>query len=222
MNKRILVVADVKDWAIAKLCLPLKKLGVDIAYHYINTSKGTGIGEENPVHLTVDLLKKYDTIHFNAARNVECMLRNPEIVNILKNKRLIFTMHNERDYAKDDKFKIFDTIICPTRFVEDNFKKHGYNTVYIPYAIDEKKYTFTKDYPRKTNVIGYVGRVTPHKRLDAIVGVFGRYSVVGIGYVDNGDYWHTISKGNLTTHQHLSEDEKIEIMRNFKIGRAHV
>ena len=128
-------------------------------------------------------------------------------------------MHNERDYAKDYKFKIFDTIICPTRAVEANFKNHGYNTKYIPYAINEKKYTFTSDYPRKTNTIGYVGRITPHKRLDAIVGASVGYSVVGIGYVDSDGHelLKNINNNNLTLYQQLSEDKKIEIMRSFTI-----
>lgn len=219
-----LIVSDCPDWAITKLALPLKKTGADICYHYINTSKGTGIGEENPVHLTIDLLKKYDQIHFTTARAVDNMLRNPEVLDAVKGKRLLMTIMTEREddlqLIKQKHWEMIDQYISPTRYQQQRIKDlTGKDSIYIPFAIDEKKYTFTEDYPRKTNVVGYIGRVVPHKRLDAIVGASEGYSVVGIGYVDNEgvDYWKTIPKDNLTQYQQLSEDDKIELMRSFTI-----
>lgn len=221
---KTLIVADVVDWAIAKLCLPLKKTGADLAYHYINTSKGTGTGEKNPTHLKIDLLKKYDQIHFTTCRAVDNMLRNPEVLEVIKGKKLLMTIMTEREddlqLIKQKHWEIIDQYISPTKYQQQRIKDLiGKDSIYIPFAIDEKKYTFTKDYPRKTDVIGYIGRVTPHKSLDAIVGASEGYSVVGIGYVDNDgqEYWRNMPKGELTMYQQLSEDKKIEIMRSFTV-----
>lgn len=222
--KRTLIVADTIDWAICRLCTPLKKIGVDTAYHYINTSKGTGIEEKNPVHLTIDLLKKYDQYHFTTARAVDSILRNKEALEAMKDKRIIMTVYTERDsefqMIKQNHWKQIDHFICPTKYNQERIEEiYPNKTTYIPLAIDEKKYSYTEDYPRKTNVVGYIGRVMPHKRLKSIVEASGGYQVVGIGYVDNEghDYWHSIPKGNLTMYQNLSEDEKIDIMRNFTV-----
>jgi len=200
---KTLIVADTKDWAISSLMRPLKKTGADIAYHYINTSKGTGTEEANPTHLTIDLLKKYDQIHLTTARAVDNMLRNPEVLEAVKGKRLIMTIMTEREddlqLLKQDHWKRIDQFISPTKYQQGRIKElTGKDSVYIPFAIDEKKYTFTEDYPRKTNVIGYMGRVTPHKRLDAIVVASKDYYVVGIGYIDNDghEYFEKIPKDN--------------------------
>ena len=223
-KNRTLIICDCKDWAIYSLVKPLKKLGLDICYHYINTSKGTGIGEKNPVHLTIDLLRKYEQIHFNTIRAVDVMLRNDEVLEAVKGKRLIMTIHTEREedlkLLKGKHWQRIDQFISPTRYQQKKVKEYtGKNAVYIPYAIDEKKYSFIEDYPRKTNVIGYVGRVTPHKHLKEIMEASSGYSVVGIGYVDDGrsGYWQSIPRDNLTMYQQLTEDQKIEQMRNFTL-----
>ena len=221
---RVLVVADTIDWAIASLVRPLKKLGVDLAYHYINTTKNTGTGEKNPTHLTIDLLKNYDQIHFHTARAVDSMLKNKEIVDILKDKRLIMTIHTEREddlkLTKEKHWDLIDTYISPTKYQQEKVKEYtGKDPIYIPHTIDEKKYSFTKDYPPKEVVIGYVGRIMPHKRLKSIVEASGGKQVVAIGYIDNEghDYWHSIPKDNLRHYQNLTEEEKIKIMRTFTV-----
>ena len=221
---RVLVVADTIDWAIASLVRPLKKLGVDLAYHYINTTKNTGTGEKNPTHLTIDLLKNYDQIHFHTARAVDSMLKNKEIVDILKDKRLIMTIHTEREddlkLIKEKYWDLINTYISPTKYQQEKVKEYtGKDPIYIPHAIDEKKYSFTKDYPPKEVVIGYVGRIVPHKCLKTIVEASGGLQVAAIGYVDNEghDYWRSIPKDNLRHYQNLTEDEKIEIMKKFTV-----
>lgn len=221
---KTLIVADAVDWAIAKLCLPLKKTGVDLAYHYINTRKGTGIEEKNPVHLTIDLLKGYDQYHFTTVRAVDSILRNNEALDAMKDKRIIMTIHTEREedllLTKQKHWDRIDTYISPTRYQQNKVKKYtGKDPIYIPHAIDEKKYSFTENYPRRNNIVGYIGRIMPHKHLKDIVEASVGLQVVGIGYVDNEghDYWHSIPKDNLEQYQNLSEDEKIEIMRNFTI-----
>lgn len=222
--KKTLIVSDCPDWAITSLCLPLRKAGADICYHYVNTSKGTGIGEKNPVHLTIDLLKNYDQIHFTTTRAVDNMLRNTEVLKAVKGKRLLMTVMTEREtdlqLLKQPQWRRIDQFISPTKYQQEKIKEYtNKDSVYIPFAIDEKKYSYTNDYPRKTNVVGYVGRITPHKRLKSIVEASKGYKVVGIGYVDNdgAEYWKKIPRDNLTMYQNLSEDEKIEIMKSFTI-----
>lgn len=222
---KTLIVTDCINAAIDRLTLPLHQAGLgDICYHYVTEemNKKTDFNTlKNPVHLTLDLLKNYDQIHFNTIRAVDVILKNKEITELLKGKRLIMTIHTEREsdlqLLKDKHWQRIDQFISPTRYQQEKVKEYaGKESVYIPYAIDEKKYKFIKE-PKGT-AIGYIGRVTPHKRLKEIVGASDR-QVIGIGYVDDGrsGYWQSIPKGNLTMYQHLTEDQKIEIMSQFKV-----
>lgn len=220
---KTLIVADCVDWAITRLCTPMKKIGVDVAYHYIDTRKGTDIEEKNPVHLTIDLLKKYDQFHFTTARAVNSILRNQEALEAMKGKRIIMTIHTEREedlqLITQDHWERIDQYISPTRYQQARIKELiGRDSIYIPHAIDEKKYSFTKDYPRKTNVVGCVGRIMPHKRLADVVRASEGYEVINIGYVDNeGHDYYEKFRDKITLYQNLTEDKKIEIMRNFTI-----
>jgi len=135
--KKTLVIADCPDWAISSLVRPLKKIGVDLAYHYVNTTKNTGTGEKNPTHLTVDLLKKYDQAHFHTIRAVDSMLRDKEVIDTLKGKRLIMTIHTEREadlqLLKGDHWHRIDDFVSPTICQKERVRQlTGKEATYIP------------------------------------------------------------------------------------------
>ena len=224
-KNRTLIVTDCINAAIDRLTLPLHQAGLsDICYHYVGEemNKKTGFNTlKNPVHFTVELLKDYDQIHFSTIRAVDVILKNKEIVDLLKGKKLIMTIHTERerdlDLLNDKHWNRIDQFVSPTKYQQEKIKEYtGKDSIYIPYAIDEKKYKFIKE--SKGTAIGYIGRVTPHKRLKEIAEASDR-QIIGIGYVDDGrsGYWQSIPKGNLTMYQHLTEDQKIDIMSQFKI-----
>ena len=219
---KTLCIADCRNWAIDRLVYPLRGIA-DVAYHYVipMMDKKTGYNDDEDTHLTVELMEKYDTLHFNSGRQFNSMLSNPECIKVMKDKRIIFTMHNERDaiqYASDPKWKIVDIVVCPTRYVEETFGSRGFKTVYIPYAVDDK-FKFWEDYPKNKDVIGYMGRVIQHKRLADIVGASGGYKVKACGYVDDSKsgYWQAIPKDNLEFVQYLPEEDKIDFMKEFTI-----
>ena len=217
---KTLCIADCRNWAIDRLVYPLRGIA-DVAYHYViaEMDKKTGYNNDEDRHLSVELMKHYDTLHFNAGRNFNSMLNNPECIEVMKDKRIIFTMHNERDalrYASDPKWKMVDTVICPTRYVEETFKSKGFKTVYLPYAVDDK-FKFWEEYPQNKDVIGYMGRIIPHKRLNEIVMASKGYKINACGYKDDSDYWNFIIKNGLTFTEYVPEDEKIDFMKEFAI-----
>lgn len=222
---KTLIVSDVPNWALDRCLKPLANAGLgDICYHYTIPlmDKHTGYNNDEKVHLTIDLLKNYDIIHLNSARNANQMLGSREIVDILKDKKIIFTVHNGREkemteLLNQDRWRVVKNYICPTYSVQKNIQKIGFKTTYIPQAIEEDKFPFFDDYPRKNNIIGYIGRIIPHKRLKDLVTVSGGFKIMGCGYVDDGNYWRDIPKENLTFKEYVPENEKVEFLKQFTI-----
>lgn len=222
---KTLIVSDVPNWAIARCMKPLADAGLgDICYHYTIPlmDKHTGYDNDEKVHLTVELLDKYDVIHLNAARNVNHMLGNPEVMKHMKDKKILFTVHNGRKeemqkWLADDRWRVVNKFICPTHYMEEVIKEMGFETIYLPHAIDEEKFPFFEDYPLNKDVIGYMGRIVAHKRLKETIEKNPGFRFFGCGYVDDGHYWREVPKDNLIFKDYLPENEKVDFMKQFTV-----
>ena len=225
MLKRILNIVDTVGWAIDKAVSPLKRIrGVDVVYHYTDGKpKQTGFNPGPHNHLGLEWFERdYDVFHFHAGKATQVCLKNKDILERIGKGKVVFTLHNERDaveYAGSDWIRRVDTLIAPTRHNEVIFRDRFPHVRYIPYSVDQGEFPFVKDYPR-TELVGYNGRIVPHKRYKEIATACERlgYALHGVGYVDDGGYWQSVGSYGLSSfHQNVPQKDLARLMSDFKI-----
>ncbi len=184
---KILEVADRPGWAIDRFTKPVAKIydNVDISYFAVGESRFLQTGfttlDEKLVPYSTELGNKYDVVHFHRA---EPAIR--ATMRLDKKVKKIISLHNERSFSVVKDWKIFDAVICPTKFVYEEMKSRHDNVYLVPYGIDLEKYHY-KFEDRDIANVGFVGRVIPHKRFDVIhkACIDGKLKLISCGYIED-------------------------------------
>lgn len=222
LNKKVLLIGDSMNWAIARLIVPLAQRGnFDIAYHYTDGKpKQTKFDDEYHTHLTIgEFEKDYDIFHFHCLRAGISCLRNNEILKKIGGREIVFTIHTERESDLKDFIESgikVDKVIAPTRYVFDKLKEN-FRTYLVPHCIEIEKFPYIEKLEGQD--VGYIGRVVRHKRYKELVDACkGKWKVNGIGYVDDGEYWRTIdNSGNEFNINIAQVNMNDHIKKHFKI-----
>lgn len=224
--KKVLILADCPGWAIDKLVNPLAENidGVDIAYHFTDGKpKHTGFNVGDHEHINVDTFKRnYDIYHFNSHGAARVCLRMPDVLKVMEGKKVIMFVHTEADIEEMlewSEFKRVDLFVVPTKYLARKMEEAGRNYIYLDHHIDTSAFPYVE---RLTGqYVGFNGRTMRHKRLKEIVNASGSmdYPIRGVGYVDDGEYWHSIMKTEYDfTLGMVSQSDLAEYMsKNFKI-----
>jgi len=231
---RILNIVGCKNWAIDHLVYPLTQISKDIkvVYHFtIGKPKSTEYNKTESTHFSLPKIKGYDIYHFHSGAAARMCFKNKKILDIMKGKKVFFTLHNERDVDEilkwwyEGAFMRVDAFISPTKYVYNRFKdffaqhKGSASVHYIPYAIEVEKFPYTEYYP-KSDYVGYNGRVVEHKRLKRLAMASKRagYDVWGTGYIEDSSYWRSIMKmDNVRMFILIEQKDMVDQMSTYRI-----
>lgn len=194
---KILLVADVKGWAIDQLAKVKVKYNPhhNIKLVYVHPRDAGNKDKQNEFEKTVRDFNP-DIIHFEYYRSCSQLL---EALPFLKEFKIVLTHHNQRDkalYEKDWNAIGVDHLVTFTQKAAMNLIQKGQKNVHvIKHGIDLKEFNYSDEEPDEFT-IGYAGRVVPWKGLKDIaeIGVELGIKVKFMGRMEKADYWESISE----------------------------
>jgi len=194
----ILIICDIKEWAIGRLTDAIIKHNpqhrfITLYVHPRNVNES--VPEINRI-LKEENIDLVHSMYWRSGTQVIDMF--PQ----LKQYKHIISHHNTEHLRKADWKKYADVVVAPTKFVCDSLKEVHNNVEYIPYGIDFDTFTYITERTDDEKTLGYCGRVIPHKNLKLLCDIANTndYRVEGSGYIEDGKYYETIDKKNLTFH----------------------
>ena len=194
----ILITPDILEWAIGNLTRGITKAKCMQRFNFYTVPVHPRGTQEAFLSLDDAVKKGIDFWHAMYWHSAENVLNDLPMLK-LKDVPTLLTHHNHYALDKKDWRVNFDGITIATRWGYDKLKTMHDSVYQIPYGLDLDRYSFIKEYPPEGDVVGYVGRVLPHKNLKIICEVAKelKYKVIGSGYVEDQDYWRSFPHDNL-------------------------
>lgn len=217
---KILIVCDVKGWAIDKLATAKVKYNPHHIFkvEYVHPKDVT----QEVADRFLETVKEFnpDIIHYEYYRTGGQLIQfRPE----LRAYKSIVTHHNQRDkalYAFDWNELGIDMLVTHTQKAKKLLQDRGFKKVsVIQHGIDLDYFTYSDEEP-KDNIIGYVGRVVAWKGLKEISEVAAElgYTVMAMGKIDDPAYYETCNKDVVQFgFFNVPDEERINAYRSMKI-----
>ena len=222
---KILIVPDVKGWAIDQLAQGIMKTNKhhNFKLMYIGPRDAAQVHHQQEFKQAVEEFKP-DIIHFMYYRTGTQLI---EALPFIKDYKIIISHQNQRTKALrflDWKSIGVDHLTTATKackdYLIDEVKQPEDMITTIPYGIDLDYFQYSDKEPEKMTV-GYAGRIVPWKGLKEIAEVSKElgYECMFMGRQDKQDYWDTIDQDvreNINfSFMNCADNERLDYYRNL-------
>src|SRR3990167_3519964 len=185
--KNILMVVDVKGWALDNLAQSIKRYNERYNFFFVYVHPRKIAPAIREIQLVLNN-NRIDIIHYNYWRLGTQLI---DLIPDLKKYPSVCSHHNTKHLKNEDWKKYFTVLVAPTRFVFDELMKLHDKVSFIPYGIDLNQFLYIKDRKDDGETVGSIGRVVEHKNLAKICDAARNIGahVLASGYIEDEEYY---------------------------------